>query len=230
VTIYDRQKIRLDDGSTVAVDESDGLIGMDTLRQFLVTLDYPHGKLQLSPLPAIPNVPQEAPRLETGSEPQLVAGNQTPHSTWTDRYVAPEMKDYANAYRVWHDFVVPASIGKGKIRLFILDTGAFRTLVTTDAAQDAGKLHRDQTGEVVVGLSGRVRDLYYIDQITFNFAHISVVTNQTPAVRAADLGLDHHAMQISGYIGASALRQCVVHLDYRDGLVKLDYTPGPSRF
>jgi hypothetical protein len=51
-----------------------------------------------------------------------------------------------------------------------------------------------------------------------------------PAVPAAHLALDHHAIHISGYIGASALRQCIVHLVYRDGLVKLDYTPGPTRF
>jgi hypothetical protein len=113
--------------------------------------------------------------------------------------------------------------------LFVLDTGSFRTTVTTQAAQEVGKLHRDQVDEVY-GLAGRVKDLYYVDQITFNFAHVSVVTNQVPAIEPGSLSLDRGPMEISGLIGASALRQCIVHLDYRDGLVKFDYTPGPSRF
>ena len=37
------------------VADSDGLIGMDVLSHFLVTLDYPMRKLLLAPLPPRPN-------------------------------------------------------------------------------------------------------------------------------------------------------------------------------
>ena len=90
-------------------------------------------------------------------------------------------------------------------------------------------MHRDQV-DASYGLGGKVKDLYYIDQITFNFARVSVVTNQVPAMEPESMASAHAPMQIAGFIGASALHQCVVHIDYRDGLVKLDYTPGPTRF
>jgi hypothetical protein len=32
-------------------------------------------------------------------------------------------------------------------------------------------------------------------------------------------------MEISGFIGATTLSQCTIHIDYRDGLVKFDYNP-----
>ena len=226
VMVYERKEL------ANPIDDIDGLIGMDTFRQFLVTLDYPHGKLRLAALPSPPNTPAEPIGLETGSD-QTNLSNESAgpvsSSTWHDRYIAPEMSDYSSAYRVGHNFVVPASISKGKIRLFILDTGSDKTTVTTQAGQEVGKLHRDQGG-AVFGLAGRVKDLYYVDQITFNFARVSVVTNQVRAIEASSMSLDHGPMEISGLIGASALKQCTVHLDYRDGLVKLDYTPGPSRF
>ncbi len=225
VEVY--EKARSHSGENRPLDESDGLIGMDTLRQFLVTLDYPHGKLNLAPLPQIPSAP--AGPLALSSESEAAKSSETDKSLWQDRYIAPDMRDYASAYRIEHFLVVPASIAKDKIRLFVLDTGAYRTIVTTEAGQAVGKLRRDQVDEPI-GLSGAVKDLYFVDQVIFNFARVSVVTNQVLAAAPVALGFEDAPMQLSGLIGASALRQCVVHLDYRDGLVKLDYTPGPSRF
>jgi hypothetical protein len=99
---------------------------MDTLRQFL-TRDYPHGELRLAALPSPPNTPADPIGLETGSDQKNLSNEDAgpvSNATSHDRYLAPEMSDYSSAYRVGHNFVVPASISKGKIRLFILDTDA----------------------------------------------------------------------------------------------------------
>jgi tetratricopeptide (TPR) repeat protein len=222
VRVYERREL------ANPLDDIDGVIGMDTFRQFLITLDYPHGALRLAALPSPPNTPAEPIGLETGSDQTNLSNEDAgsvSNSTWRDRYIAPEMSDYSSAYRVGHNFVVPASISKGKIRLFILGTGADKTTVSTQLGREVGKLHRDH-GADAFGFSGKVKDLYYVDQITFNFARVSVVTNQVSAIDMSS----HGPMEISGLIGASALKQCTVHLDYRDGLIKMDYTPGPSRF
>jgi hypothetical protein len=77
--------------------------------------------------------------------------------------------------------------------------------VSTQLGREVGKLHRDHGGDVF-GFSGKVKNLYYADQITFNFARVSVVTNQVSAIDMSN----HGPMEISGPIGASALKQCTV--------------------
>jgi predicted aspartyl protease len=217
VEVYDRKPMHAING--VVVDENvDGLIGMDLLKQFLITLDYPHGELNVAPLPPLPNVAAASLSMSDTAE------------QWHDRYVAPEMSTYALAYRMGHDLVVPTRVANdknGDIRLFILDTGAYNTMLTTDAARSIRKLQRDQADQVF-GLAGAETNLYSVGRVHLEFAHVGLVADGVLAIDSSELG--NTPMRISGMIGASALRQCVLHLDYRDGLVKLEYTPGPSRF
>ena len=217
VEVYDRKPVHSISGEVV--DEAvDGLIGMDLLRQFLITLDYPRGELKLAPLPSLPN----------SSNGPLSLSIDT--GEWHDRYVAPEMSSYALAYRMGSDLVVPTRVANDKneaIRLFILDTGAYNTMLTGDSARSIRKLQRDQADEVF-GLAGSEKNLYSVGRVNLEFAHVGLMADGVLAVDNKEIG--HVPMKISGLIGASALRQCVLHLDYRDGLVKLDYTPGPSRF
>lgn len=191
---------------------------MDLLQQFLITLDYPRGELKLAPLPPSPN----------GAGRPLTLGAD--EAEWHDRYVAPEMSSYALAYRMGHDLVVPTRVANDKnekIKLFVLDTGAYNTILTADAARGIRKLQHDRTDEVY-GLAGTEKNLYFVGRVNLEFAHVGLIADGVVAVEANEIGKP--PMKISGLIGASALHQCVLHLDYRDGLVKLDYTPGPSRF
>ena len=228
VSIYERKKLYSFRGRLIDNDD-DGEIGMELLSQFLITLDYPRGKLKLAPLPALPNAAQPLGLTSDISQTKPLNAEAIP-PLWLDRYISPEMRDYSPALRIGTALIVPASIAKDTVKLFMLGAGSYRTFLTTSAARDVGKLHRDDSEEQVYGLSGMVKDLYYVDQVIFNFAHVSLVTNQALAAEPEALDLDRAPVEVSGVIGASALRQCVVHLDYRDGLVKLDYTPGPSRF
>jgi clan AA aspartic protease (TIGR02281 family) len=212
--------------------DDDGIIGMDIFSRFLVTLDYPMRKLLLGPLPPRPDDdPTAKPTLETASAPgdydeasgliSFGTPQEAPGSTPRDRYIAPEMKNWTLVYRVGHDLLLPASLNNRSIKLFILDTGAFTSSVTPAVAREVSKVHTDHFWSVK-GLGGNVDKVYTADEITFRFANLSqtirdVLAFDTPAV-SKSIGID-----VSGFIGFTALGKTTMKIDYRDGLVSFTY-------
>jgi predicted aspartyl protease len=224
-----------------SVLDEDGLIGMDVFQQFLVTLDYPMRKLSLGPLPHRPDDAGPAtPTLETAESqgddapapavPVAAASTTADKAahlppavarTLHDRYVTPEMKDWFRVYRVGHDLLVPASLNQTKPHLFILDTGAFATSVSAALARTISKVHEDDRMQVR-GLSGKIDKVYYADLIDVRFANmeqkvIDAVAFENPAI-SRSVGVE-----VSGFLGATTLRQLTITIDYRDGLVHFGY-------
>jgi predicted aspartyl protease len=140
-----------------------------------------------------------------------------------DRYVAPEMKDYTPVFRVGHELILPAAINGDKLKLFMLDTGAFATTISPQAAREVTKVRSDYFTHVK-GLSGNVEQVYSADEITFKFAHLSQKVNGVVSLDTSRISKDA-GMEISGFFGASTLNLLTMHIDYRDGLVKFDYDP-----
>jgi predicted aspartyl protease len=140
-----------------------------------------------------------------------------------DRYVAPEMKDYVPVYRMGHLLLLPTGLNNEKIRLFALDTGAWTTTITPQAAREVSKIHADDHYQIR-GISGAVDKVYVADEITFQFAHLSRKSVDAVAFDTSKIskGL---GTEISGFLGADTLKLLVMHIDYRDGLVKFDYIP-----
>jgi hypothetical protein len=215
------------------VVDLDGLIGMDVFSRFLVTLDYPVRKLILGPLPPRPDDVQAAkPSLRTtdsadddSGAPVADAAASTAAKTVPrgprDRYISPEMKNWTPVYRVGHNLLLPASLNDTSVKLFILDTGAFATTISPGVARAVTKVHTN-SDITVKGISGKVDMVYTADSITFKFANLSqlvqdVVAFDTPQVSK---GLN---MEVSGFIGITALGQVTTTIDYRDGLVKFIY-------
>jgi len=224
------------------MDDTDGLIGMDVLSQFLVTLDFPMRKLVLGPLPVRPGeTAAKAPVLRTDSG-DADAGEDADDSAAKaqaaapaaeqaaapvvhgpfDRYIAPEMKDYTPVYRVGHDLILPASLNAKAIKLFIMDTGAWATTISPEAAREVSKLHSDDSK--VKGISGEVHKVYTTDDITFRFAHLSQHAYGVYSFDTSHIS-KNTGLEISGFIGANTLKMLTIHIDYRDGLVKFDYDP-----
>ena len=202
-------------------DDGDGMIGMDVFPDFLVTLDFPMRKLLLAPLPARPgNAAQPASRLLTMGGGDMMAADSRPPQ---DRFVDPSMQDYTQAYRFSNDLVLPAMLNDKLIKLFILDTGTPATNISPDAARAVAKVHfmdRPKFGPAAAGPD----KLLVADEINYSFAHF---TQKLNGVVAFDTSMATRAAgtEISGFIGANTLQLLTVHLDYRDGLVKLDYVP-----
>jgi hypothetical protein len=233
------------------MEDIDGLIGMNVFSRFLVTLDYPMHKLLLGPLPPRPgesvdhgaslktsesesedqassgdeSKPPGAPA--TGASPPAApaavpAATSVSHGPY-DRYIAPEMKDYTKVYRIGHDLILPASLNREKIKLFIIDTGAWATTISPDAAREVTKVHRDDNMEVK-GISGKVQQVYTTGDITFTFAHLSQRADSVVSFDTSKIS-KNAGLEISGFIGANTLYLLTIHIDYRDGLVKFDYDP-----
>jgi predicted aspartyl protease len=214
----------------------DGLIGTDVFWNFLVTLDYPARKLGLAPLPARPDeTARPTPSLETddnsddaddtkeASPPGDGAAKAKAPTGPSDRYIAPEMKDYTRLFRVGHMLLMPTSVNNSVQRLFVLDTGAWTTTISPTTARQVTKVYRDDRLQVH-GISGDMKQAYTADDVTLTFGGIqqpgrNVVAFDTSSIGKA-VGLD-----LSGFIGATTLGQLTTHIDYRDGLVKFDYDP-----
>jgi hypothetical protein len=133
------------------------------------------------------------------------------------------MKDYTAIYRVGHDLLIPAQLNGQKIKLFILDTGAWATSISPEAASEVSTVHRDRSMEIK-GIEGEVNKAYYVSDLTFRFAHISQRIEGAPSFDTSRIS-SSVGMEVSGFLGATTLGLMTTHIDYRDGLVKFDYDP-----
>jgi hypothetical protein len=221
---------------------ADGLIGADVFSDFLVTLDFPMRQVLLQPLPPLPGQSAAADvKLDTGHEDLNDSGEdahaQAAPAAATaapaapepagrgpyDRYIAPQMKDYTPVYRVGHDLLIPTQLNGTKLKLFILDTGSFATTISPQAAREFTKIDGDSAIDVR-GLSGNVKRTYSVSDIVFHFADISQKVSDVVSFDTSKTSKSI-GMEVAGFIGATALRQLTIHIDYRDGLVKFDYDP-----
>ena len=210
------------------VVDTDGLIGMDVFSSFLVTLDFPWRKLTIGPLPPYPgttaapavlDTEQEGPAGSSESAPtQDAEAAPGPH----DRYVAPEMKSWDTVYRVGHNMIVPAVLNNKTRRLFIIDTGAFRTSISPGAASEVTKVRSDPNANVR-GVSGAVAKVYAGDKVVFRFAHLQQEMDNVLSFDTSALS-ERSGTEISGLIGFDLLGLLVVKIDYRDGLMNFEYS------
>ena len=216
--------------------DMDGLIGMDVFSRFLVTLDYPMRKLILGPLPQRPeDTAPRTPTLETASSGMeedattAVGKNQPADSTAKavtraahDRYIAPEMKDWAHVYRVGHNLLIPASLNGSSQKLFVLDTGAFTTTISPNVARELTRVYSADGGLEVHGVSGKVDKVYTADNITFQFANLVQKAQEVVSFDTSHLSKSL-GLEVSGFLGITTLGQTAMSIDYRDGLVKFAY-------
>jgi hypothetical protein len=86
------------------------------------------------------------------------------------------MKDWSKVYRLGHDLVIQASLNSTATKLFILDTGAFSTTISPQAAKEVTKVHRDYDN-TIAGLNGKVEKVYMTGDLVFQFAHIRQPTH-----------------------------------------------------
>ncbi len=214
------------------VVEIDGLIGMNVFSSFLLTLDFPWHKLSLSPLPPYPGTAAAPAALNTeqASTPDEKSPDAPSPSTPEpkpsrgphDRYIAPEMEKWTKVYRVGHNIIVPTALNGKTMRLFIMDTGAFRTSISPAAAREVTKVRSDDYASVH-GVSGKVQNVSRGDKVIVQFAGLK---QETDGMLSFDTsGISRSAgTEISGFLGFDVLHLLVVKIDYRDGLVNFEYS------
>ena len=203
----------------------DGVVGTDVFSSYLITLDYPMRKFFLTPLPPRPSDSEiAAGGLNTGgAELSQDLAASGPSTEPQDRYISPSMKDYFPVFRSGHFLIVPVVLNGKQSRLFMVDTGAFSTAISPDAARAVTKVHGGGAG-LVKGLSGDVAKVSFSEAINFRFAGIEQQNNDLFTFDTS--GISRSAgVEVSGFLGSTLLRQLTISIDYRDGLVKFDYDP-----
>ena len=219
--------------------EEDGLIGADVFEKFLVELDFANRKLRLSELPHRPEQAgqdlglsaedDETPSPDRQASPTGESESPDKPAAITgpfDRYIAPEMKSYTTVLRFGHMLLVPTQINTEKIAKFLLiDSGAFTTQLSLNAARTVTKVHVDDTMSVR-GVSGEVSKVYVADEATLQFAGLRQPTKDVVVLDLKKLS-DGVGLEVSGIIGFTTLRFLDIKLDYRDGLVYMEYKGPP---
>ncbi len=166
--------------------------------EFLVTLDFANKKLRLDPLP--------------GYDP--AAGQPS------DRVVTPEMRHYTPVLRFGHLLLLTTRVSDAHAGLFVIDSGADRTLISYDLAAEVSKVKRDDRMRMS-GVNGQVADLYQTGDLFLQFA----------GFRQKNLGITAYdtfdqsrrlGIEVSGFLGLPVLDLFTLTIDYRDGLVNFD--------
>lgn len=197
--------------------DSDGLIGGNVFDASQLTLDFPKHELRIAPLPLRPGETKPLPTDD--AEP-------APH----DPYVAPEMAKWQPIYRNGHDLLMPTGIvetkriqdpSAWKDKLFLLDTGSDSNLISPAAAKEVTKVSRDESMGIR-GISGEVDKVYEAGKFTLAFAGLRLDSPSMTSIDTTKLS-NGAGVEVSGFIGAPALTQLVLHIDYRDNLVWCEY-------
>lgn len=197
-----------------SVAEEDGLIGSDVFSHFLVNINFPDYKLELSSLPPVPPLsPAEKALVEKYPK---TAG-------FRDRFIPPEFKNFTAIYRFGHDLLIPTRINDLPPKLFLIDTGAFADTISPEAAREVTKTHGDSEYQVK-GLNGAVKNVFTADQLTLTFSHFRQPARNMVAFDTSRASPPTEP-EISGFLGFSMLFQMQVKIDYRDGLVDFVYDP-----
>lgn len=213
----------LEKGSALDVD---GLIGTDVFRSYVVTLDTPGREIRLTPLPRRPD--EAAPAvasLDTAGESGTSAASPAEgrRQVYYDRYIAPEMKDWTPIYRVGHQLIFPTRIADTPPKLFIMDTGASRGLISPAAAREVTHVSSDEVHKIR-GLSGEVNNVFSADSVTIYFAKVAQKMRDVTSIDTTAVSR-WTGLEISGFIGFPTLRELVISIDYRDNLVHVVYDP-----
>ena len=229
---------------TMNLDE-DGLIGGDVFSSYIVDIDIPGDRFRLSPLPKRPEDTTQAPatlaseansdsseqpedrgQAEKPAEKTAAENSATPPPAPRipkDRYVAPDMANWARIYRLGHDLLMPTHVNESKAMLFILDTGASLNMISTRAAATVSKV-RSEDNLRIKGLSGEVDKVYTTDMATLQFANIRQPNQYMATIDLSRIS-QNLGIEVSGFIGFPIFRQVEIRIDYRDGLVRFNYDP-----
>jgi len=177
--------------------KADGFIGTDLLASYLITIDGLHEKLELEPLPPTPDV---------------LPGN---------RAKSGELADYEPVYRRRQLLLVPVTINQKLSKLFVLDSGMRMTAMDSDTAHAVSNTRVNFTNPLPTE-SGQPAQVYR-DSFDIQFAGLASrqksgsVLDYDPAAMRENAGF-----AVAGLLGFDVLGHMTLHLDYRDGLIKLD--------
>lgn len=204
--------VQVDERNSVA--EEDGLIGTDIFNHFLVDVDFPNQKFNVTPLPAMPP-PSDAEKALVARYPKI--------ARFHDRIIPPEFKSFTPIYRFNHMLLIPTRINELPSKLFLIDTGAFSDTISPAAAREVTKVRSDSDFQVK-GVNGAVKNVFTADDLTLTFSNFKQPARDMVAFDTTSISRSA-GTEISGMLGFAMLYQMDLKIDYRDGLVDFAYDP-----
>jgi tetratricopeptide (TPR) repeat protein len=227
--------VRVTDKAT-PVTGQDGLIGSDVFGAYLIDIDTPGGKLRLSPLPkrpdeaaaptALKTMSRDSQELETEDSPATSGGKPGSPATTNlpkDAYVAPDMAKWTKVYRFRNLLLVPTKVDNTGPLLFLMDTGSFNNVLSTQTAKQLSQVHTDPSTHIT-GLSGAVGNVYRADKATLQFGRYEQENQDVVTFDLTSMTRQTGTL-VSGILGYNMLRILQVKIDYRDGLVDFVFDP-----
>ena len=132
-----------------------------------------------------------------------------------------DMRHFTRVFRFGHMLLISTRVGGSRDGLFLIDTGATRTLISYDMAAQAGKVNRDDTMRIS-GVNGKVSDVFQTGSLSLQFAGFR---QNSPGITAIDMWEQSRNLgtEVSGLLGLPVLSLFTLTIDYRDGLVNFDY-------
>lgn len=182
------------------VDIQDGLIGTNVFSEFMVTIDFAGGRLRLDPLSGY----------RPGTEDSL------------DAAMPADMRGWTRVFQFGHMLLIPTRVGESREALFVIDTGAARTLISYDLAAEVSKLDR-QEKLGLRGINGQVADIYQTGNLYLQFAGFR---QKNQGMTSFDMWGQSRSLgtEVSGFLGLPVLSLFTLTIDYKDGVVKFDYS------
>lgn len=179
-------------------DGSEGFIGTDMFAQYLITLNQPAAKMMLDPLP-------ETAGLLPGDRSKIAG--------------APEFAGFTPVYHKRQYLLVPVMLNQKMQRLFVVDTGIQLSTMTPAVAHGISTTRIGFTNPIKTK-SGTTAQIYR-DRFAFRYANLEATEGGVLAYDPENI--DQNAgMDVAGLLGFDMLQSMVLHLDYRDGLVKFE--------
>lgn len=194
---------------------SDGLIGVDAFRDFLITLDKPGRQLKLDPLP---NPPGAAPE----SAAHLVTGVALEPEPLHDRYVDPSMQSWGKEFRSGQFFLFPLRLNQQVTGMYSLATSSILDTVSLDLARKMKMVGINP--KELPSMTGHNSHYYRTSDATLDFLGMHERVDYLSAEDLTAWSHDH-GLELTGMLGSPLLNNFTIHLDYRDNLMRIDFDP-----
>ena len=185
-------------GKRILKGDIEGLMGADVFAEFLIHFDFQRRIMNLKPLPPRPASPQGY-----------------------DREIPADEKDFTPVFRESDHLYVTTQMNGQDTGLFLLDTGAFNSMVDSKFASLSVKLDRDETRRVR-GISGEVNKVFEADKAEIQFANFRQRNIGMTAVDLNNGPMQHQDFRMSGILGLPLLALFQLTIDYRNGLVHFE--------
>lgn len=184
-------------GQRKLMEDVQGLIGTDVFSRFLIKLNIPESVMDLTPLPPYAD------------------GNED----WEahDRQVSEATPASVLARRTGHVLLVRTLVNENRLVWFGVDTGSSENLISEELARKTTHVGSDDRIRLK-GVSGEVKNVLVASKVRLQFGHF---TQDNDGMVAYDMKRMNRSqgVEVSGLLGWPILRQLIVTLNYRDGII-----------